>query len=190
MEIVNHLPPDLKLDVDFILQILESLNLPEGTSILDIGTGRGKMAILLALSGCVVITGEPEEHKWANWKKNAQHAGVLSKISFQPFRAENLPFEANSFQYIMSLGSFHHIKEKHQALEEFYRVLQPGGKALIFEFTDQRIADLKRILERHPDTVNPQDYIENLPFSVERQSSDMIFVDILQKQSTNVNNDA
>ena len=45
---------------DFVNEIIQNLNLPKNARILDIGTGMGNMAIMLALNGYKVLTGEPE----------------------------------------------------------------------------------------------------------------------------------
>ena len=42
-----------------------------------------------------------------------------------------VPFEDNSFDTIVSFQVIEHIKDDHSFIEEIYRVLKPGGKALI-----------------------------------------------------------
>lgn len=44
---------------------------------------------------------------------------------------QNIPFEDNTFTYIISLHVLEHVPDDTKALEEFYRVLQPGGKVII-----------------------------------------------------------
>ena len=85
---------------DFIDETVKRLNISTDAQILDIGTGYGTMAIILAYNGFNVITGEPEGDNWAEWRSLAQTAQVEEQIHFQPFKAENLPFEDEQFDGI------------------------------------------------------------------------------------------
>ena len=44
-----------------------------------------------------------------------------------------MPFESDSFDFIVCRAAFKNFKEPIQALHEMQRVLAPGGKALIFD---------------------------------------------------------
>ncbi len=58
-----------------------------------------------------------------NFKVNLYHASVT-----------NLPFPDNSFDWAISVATYHHLKtgeERRTALKELYRVLKPGGEAFI-----------------------------------------------------------
>jgi len=52
---------EFSFTVDFINMILQDQKLPKDAKILDIGTGIGNLAIMLALNGYKVVTGEPED---------------------------------------------------------------------------------------------------------------------------------
>lgn len=47
--------------------------------------------------------------------------------------ANALPFTDETFHCVVSTGSFHHWKDPIHALSEAYRVLKPGGHALIYD---------------------------------------------------------
>lgn len=42
-----------------------------------------------------------------------------------------IKFKDNSFDYIYSMGTIEHVPDYDQAIKEIYRVLKPGGKAII-----------------------------------------------------------
>jgi hypothetical protein len=46
------------------------------------------MAITLALHGYSVITGEPEDSHWADWRSRAQMVNVEDKITFKPILSQ------------------------------------------------------------------------------------------------------
>ena len=60
------------------------------------------------------------------------------KFDFEPFLeladATSLPFTDNSFDYVIAVATYHHLKDKTtrlKALRELKRVLKPGGEAFI-----------------------------------------------------------
>jgi len=142
-------------DADFLESIILRLDLDKNSKILDIGTGWGFMAITLALHGYNVITGEPENEKWADWKSRAQSVNVEEKITFKPFNAENLPFDNASFDAIFLYTSLHHIDDKARAIKEFLRVMKPNGMLIIIELTEEGVKLIRKRRIHHPDPVDP-----------------------------------
>ena len=171
-------------NIDFICKVVNSLNLDPNSLILDIGTGRGKMAIILALSGFEIITGEPEGHNWADWQTNARKINVLDKITFRNFQAENLPFEDNFFDAIFANGSFHHFSDKFKAFSEIFRTIKPKpyGKIVIFEFTEAGIEKIRKSYPGHPDATNPVDFISDLSHNFTIKKSGLINAYIFDKK--------
>ncbi len=170
-------------NVDFIEEVITTLNLDPKSLILDIGTGRGKMAIILALSGLNLITGEPQGHNWADWQNNARKVNVLDRIEFRNLKAEELPFEDNSFDAIFANGSFHHFTDKFKAFSEIYRIIKPKpyGKIVIFEFTEVGIEKIRESYPGHPDATNPVDYIGDLPLNFIIKKGGLINAYIFEK---------
>jgi ubiquinone/menaquinone biosynthesis C-methylase UbiE len=153
--------------LNVLQMILSRLKLPITAKLLDIGTGRGHMAIALALSGHTVITGEPEGANWANWRDSARKINVMDKIHFQALNAENLFFSDNEFDAVFLYGSLHHIDNKKNALNEALRVVKQGGKLVIIELTQKGVESLRTHYSDHPDAVDPRKFTENWTFPVE-----------------------
>lgn len=178
----NILSEKFTFNADFLYSTVEELRLKLTSDILDIGTGFGVMSIILALQGYKVITGEPEGHNWANWRESAKKVSVEDLITFKFFRAEDLPFEDNTFDAVFCYTSFHHIDDKQSALREFIRVISDSGLVIIFEFTSAGIELLRQRKPSHPDAVNPEDFSRNLPLSLEIKNSRYINAYIYKKK--------
>ena len=158
---------------DFLDEIIREVTLPSGAKILDVGTGIGRMAVVLALNGYQVITGEPaddnSEYAKKEWRENAMKAGVADQIEFKPFEAESLPFADGEFAAVFVMGTFHHVADQAAAIREFCRVTSPGGVVCIIEPTEAGIARIKEKSPQHPDREDPEKYIGKLPLKLQRQ---------------------
>lgn len=99
--------------------------------VLDIGTGPGFFAIILAKAGYQVTAVDATEAMLAQAKKNAQQQQV--SIDFSCADVHTLPFQANQFDLIVSRNVTWNLKDPAQAYHEWYRVLKPQGKMIIFD---------------------------------------------------------
>ena len=121
---------------------------------------------MIFFQGYKVTTGEPEGHNWADWRESAKKVFVEDFITFEFFRAEDLPFEDKTFDVVFCYTSFHHIDDKSSALKEFIRVIKNKGLVIIFEFNPDGIEVVRKRRSSHPDAVNPEDFSQTLPLSL------------------------
>ena len=154
-------------NVAFIWKIVSDLGIEDESHVLDVGTGHGTMAIVLAAHGFKVTTGEPKDDKWADWKTPARELGLLDRINFTPFMAENLPFPDRYFDAVFLYGALHHIEDKKGAIEEMCRVLKADGHLCLIELNEKAIRELKGRMRHHPDMVDPRDYTDQLQVDFE-----------------------
>ena len=103
--------------------------------ILDIGTGPAWLLIKLhnkspglSLSGIDVSSSMVVEAR-----KNIAAVGLSQCVHIVEADARQLPFPDGGFNAVVSTGSIHHWKDPVAALNEVYRVLSPGGWALIYD---------------------------------------------------------
>ena len=169
-------------DANFLNSIIDQLNLPKDSKILDVGTGRGHMAIILALQGYNVITGEPKGTFWADWESSAKKVNVDHMITFIPLNAEKLPFESSNFNAVFLYATFHHIGNKTGALVELMRVLKNNGVLVIIEFTDDGVELLRKRWKGHPDAVDPRDYSKDLNLKLKVIESEHLNAYLFKKQ--------
>jgi ubiquinone/menaquinone biosynthesis C-methylase UbiE len=154
-------------DAAYISSIIQSLELPKDAKILDIGTGWGVMAVILAAHGFSVITGEPNEWAGDQWKSFANQVGVIDRIAYQQMDAQNLQFQDYSVDAVFLLGSLHHVPDKMKAFKEFLRVLNPIGKIVLFDYTNKRIEQIRQYVPHHPPAVEPHKILDTLPVQYE-----------------------
>jgi len=115
-----------------ILHDLTELLSP-GCRILDVGCGYGRIAVPLALAGHRVSGLDLSETMVRAAQTAAEAAGV--SIAFVVGSMTEMPYADSSFDGVLCLWSaFHellHETEQEQALREMWRVLAPGGLAIV-----------------------------------------------------------
>jgi demethylmenaquinone methyltransferase / 2-methoxy-6-polyprenyl-1,4-benzoquinol methylase len=103
-------------------------------SILDIATGTGDFAIAIAkLAPNAKVTGSDFAVKMLEIARVKAKALNL-EIPFEQGDALNLPYAASSFEAVSCSFGFRNFADFKRGLEEFHRVLQPGGRCVILEF--------------------------------------------------------
>jgi demethylmenaquinone methyltransferase/2-methoxy-6-polyprenyl-1,4-benzoquinol methylase len=61
--------------------------------------------------------------------------GIASNVDYLQANAEQLPFANNRFDCVFIAFGLRNVTRKQIALESMYRVLKPGGRLLILEFS-------------------------------------------------------
>lgn len=107
--------------------------LPSGTALkgLDIGTGAGFFAILLAKAGHQV-TGIDQSGKMLHHARENTLACGCSAV-FRKMDAQNLDFPSHSFDLVISRNLTWTLPDALQAYREWLRVLKPGGLLINFD---------------------------------------------------------
>lgn len=103
-----------------------------GKTVLDLGTGTGFLAVLLALQGAKVIAVDLSEEQLAIARFRARVNNVENEILFRHGTTEELPVADNSIDVITGSFVLHHTDLESTA-REIRRVLIPGGKAAFIE---------------------------------------------------------
>jgi ubiquinone/menaquinone biosynthesis C-methylase UbiE len=66
-------------------------------------------------------------------RKNMVAHGLSNVIELKVGDASRMPFVEGSFDAVVSTGSIHHLKDPVAGLNDVYRVLKPGGHALMYD---------------------------------------------------------
>lgn len=131
-------------------------NLRPGQQVLDIAGGTGDLALAFAKkvgpTGCVVHT-DINEAMLRTGRDRLLDAGV--SLPTMVCDAEKLPFAPASFDLVSVAFGLRNMTHKDLALAEMNRVLKPGGKLLVLEFS--RVAKpLEKAYEWYSFKVLPQ----------------------------------
>ena len=116
-----------------------------GEIICDVACGAGLFSIAIAKKGCHVYGVDIN-------KASIEMANTLAKghnCNFKVGDAENLPFESNTFDKVVSVCSLEHFDHDEKALAEMNRVLKGGGILVLTvdSFTYRRIK--RNLQEKH-----------------------------------------
>ena len=95
--------------------------------VLDVGTGEGQVARLVAAGGATSVVGV--DPAWAQIEVARHRAGGPA---FGRAAAAQLPFACGSFDAVVACLVFEHITDVDGAISEVGRVLRPGGRFLFF----------------------------------------------------------
>ena len=105
--------------------LCDAVDLRPGATVLDVATGTGHLALAAARRFCAVtgIDYVPELLESARRRASAE----ALPVEFQEGDAERLPFDDNSFDYVLSAIGVMFTPNHEQAASELVRVCRPGG---------------------------------------------------------------
>ena len=112
--------------------ILPKMGQLEGKKVLELGTGTGGTATLLAKRGASVVGIDLLPFRLTEAKARAVEYNVAESVEFALMDAMHLAFPDNTFDFIISKSVLVFTAHTETA-KECYRVLKPGGKAIFIE---------------------------------------------------------
>lgn len=109
-----------------------------GHSVLDIAGGTGDLAAKFATrvgpEGLVVLA-DINESMLKVGRDRLIDRGVVENVRFAQTDAQHLPFPDNSFDVVSIAFGLRNVTNKDLALRAMLRVLKPGGRLLVLEFS-------------------------------------------------------
>lgn len=112
-------------------EIQKHLPKEKNLKILDVGTGPGFFAILLAKQGYEVTAVDYTKAMLAQARHNA--GPLAERIHFQQMDAQRLEFPDETFDVVISRNLTWNLEDPKRAYAEWMRVLKEGGKLLNFD---------------------------------------------------------
>jgi len=109
-----------------------------GNKVLDLAGGTGdltrKFSEIVGDSGQVVLA-DINDSMIKVGRDKLRDLGVVGNVEYVQANAEALPFEENTFDLVTVAFGLRNVTNKDRALESIFRVLKPGGRLLVLEFS-------------------------------------------------------
>jgi SAM-dependent methyltransferase len=117
-------------------RLADAVQLRSGQRVLDVASGRGTTALLLAREYGVAVDGvDLSDASVREATAAARRADRTARVAFQLADAEQLPFDDGTFDALVCECSWCLFPDKAQAAAEFARVLRPGGRLGVADVT-------------------------------------------------------
>lgn len=138
---------------------LSQSNLRPGQKALDVAGGTGDLTLgflkQVGPSGHVILS-DINEKMLQQGRARLINKGFLSNVEFVQADAESLPFPDESFHCVSIAFGLRNVTNKEQALRSMYRVLKPGGKLLVLEFSQPVLPLLEKIYHHYSFKIIPK----------------------------------
>ncbi|MCB1675256.1 MAG: bifunctional demethylmenaquinone methyltransferase/2-methoxy-6-polyprenyl-1,4-benzoquinol methylase UbiE [Halioglobus sp.] len=137
---------------------IEVSGVRKGHAVLDIAGGTGDLAArfaeLVGPSGRVVLA-DINDSMLQVGRDKLLDTGRLGNIEFVQADAQCLPFPDDSFDCITIAFGLRNVTDKDAALRDMHRVLKPGGRLLVLEFSKPQNELLGRAYDAYSFSVLP-----------------------------------
>ncbi len=130
-----------------------------GQRVLDLAGGTGDIAALMSKQvgahGRVVLS-DINAAMLAVGRRRMEDRGLVGNIEYSLANAEQLPFADAEFDAVTIAFGLRNVTDQPAALKEMLRVLKPGGRAMILEFSSVEFAGLKKIYDTYSFGILPR----------------------------------
>lgn len=130
------------------LEFYGRLGIAPGTTLLDVGCGAGQIAIPAAKAGVHVTGLDLAPNLVEQARRRAKAEGVVAL--FDEGDAEALPYNAGSFDVVLSLIGAMFAPQPEKVAAELIRVCRPGGRIVMANWTPEGfIGQMFKVIGRH-----------------------------------------
>ncbi|CAD5266742.1 MULTISPECIES: bifunctional demethylmenaquinone methyltransferase/2-methoxy-6-polyprenyl-1,4-benzoquinol methylase UbiE [unclassified Imperialibacter] len=144
-DFLNHFL-SLGIDIVWRKKAVRELKEIQPKQILDIATGTGDFAIeALSLKPDKVIGVDISEGMLAMGKKKIARMKLEDKVELQMGDSEKLLFDDNTFDAVIVAFGVRNFENLEKGLADMWRVLKPGGKVVVLEFSKPTRFPMKQL---------------------------------------------
>ena len=130
-----------------------------GQRVLDLAGGTGDLAAkfsrMVGEQGQVVLA-DINDSMLKMGREKLRDRGIVGNINYVQANAEALPFPDNYFDCITVSFGLRNVTDKDKALRSMFRVLKPGGRLLVLEFSKPLLAPLSKAYDAYSFHVLPK----------------------------------
>lgn len=138
---------------------IEMSGVRSGNKVLDIAGGTGDLAAkfsrIVGKDGYVVLA-DINESMLKVGRDRLMDLGVVDNVKFSQSDAQYLPFPDNTFDVITIAFGLRNVTDKELALKSMLRVLKPGGRLLVLEFSKPGNPVLSKIYDTYSFNILPK----------------------------------
>ena len=138
---------------------IELSGVRRGNNVLDIAGGTGDLAAkfsrLVGSEGKVVLA-DINDSMLKVGREKLTNRGIVGNIEYVQANAECLPFPDNSFDCITIAFGLRNVTDKDAALRSMLRVLKPGGRLLVLEFSKPTNELMSKVYDRYSFDILPR----------------------------------
>ena len=138
---------------------IEMSGVRKGHKVLDIAGGTGDLAAkfsrIVGDSGEVVLS-DINASMLGVGRSRMVDRGLLTNMEYVQANAESLPFPDNYFDCITIAFGLRNVTEKANALKSMYRIVKPGGRVLVLEFSKPASPLLSKVYDLYSFKILPK----------------------------------
>jgi demethylmenaquinone methyltransferase / 2-methoxy-6-polyprenyl-1,4-benzoquinol methylase len=139
--------------------VLELASIRPHHQVLDLAAGTGDLALkiapLISQQGMLLVT-DINDSMLKIARSRFIEKGLINNSHFLQVNAEKIPFADNTFDCITIGFGLRNFTQKQIALQSMYRVLKPGGKLIILEFSKPILPLLTRLFDFYSFNIIPK----------------------------------
>ena len=138
---------------------IEMSGVRKGHKVLDIAGGTGDLAAkfsrIVGPEGTVILA-DINDSMLKVGRDRLVDRGIVDNVRFSQADAQYLPFPDNTFDVITIAFGLRNVTDKDMALRSMLRVLKPGGKLLILEFSKPKNPLLSKVYDTYSFNILPK----------------------------------
>ena len=138
---------------------LQHTGLKAGDSVLDLAGGTGDLTITLSRQvgpGGEVILSDINPAMLEAGRARLLDKGIAGNVRFVEANAEDLPFDENRFHCVTMAFGLRNVTDQNKALRSIHRVLKPGGRLLVLEFSKPVAPGLNKLYDFYSFNILPK----------------------------------